>query len=55
MTIGLIIGIIGAALVFLSVSSGNMGAPLSWGLVALGVIVAIIGYARRMLAAVESR
>lgn len=55
MTLGLIFGLIGAVLVFLSVSTGNMGAPLSWGLVALGAIVAIIGFARRMLAAVESR
>jgi len=55
MTIGLIIGLIGAVLVFLSISTGNMGAPLSWGMVAIGAVVAIIGYARRMLAAAESR
>lgn len=55
MTIGLIVGLIGAVLVVLSISTGNMGAPLSWGLIALGAVVAIIGFARRMLAAVESR
>jgi len=55
MTLGLIFGLTGAVLVFLSVSTGNMGAPLSWGLVGLGAVVAIIGFARRMLAAVESR
>lgn len=55
LTAGLIIAVLGAFGVLLSVMSGEMGAPLTWGMVIVGAIVAVVGYARRILAAVESR
>lgn len=52
---GVVIAALGAVGVLLSVMSGAMGAPLTWGMVVVGAIIAVIGYARRILAAVESR
>ena len=55
MQAGLVIVIVGAVLMVLNAL--NEGSPPGWtvGLVVIGVIVAVIGYARRILAAVESR
>lgn len=53
MQAGIVIAVIGAVLVLISVVSGGAGAPLSWGLVTVGVILAGVGYAMRMLKAVE--
>lgn len=52
---GIVVAVLGALLVFMSVYTGGAGAPLSWGMVVVGAILAIAGYARRILAAVESR
>lgn len=52
---GIVIAALGAFGVLMSVISGNMGAPLTWGMVAVGAVIVVIGYARRLLAAVESR
>ena len=55
MQTGLAIVIVGAVLMVLNAL--NEGSPPGWtvGIVVIGVIVAVIGYARRILAAVESR
>lgn len=52
---GVAIAALGLVLVLLSVSSGGAGAPLTWGMVAVGAVLAIIGFAMRILAAVERR
>lgn len=52
---GLFIAGIGLFLVLISVFSGGAGAPLTWLMVGLGLILAAIGFAQRMLAAAESR
>ena len=55
MQTGLVIVIVGAVLMVLNAL--NEGSPPGWtvGIAVIGVIVAVIGYARRILAAVESR
>lgn len=53
MFVGGCIAALGLALVLMSISGGGAGAPLSWGMLAVGALVAVIGFARRLLAAVE--
>lgn len=55
MFMGACIAALGLVLVLMSISSGGAGAPLSWGMLAVGTLVAIIGFGRRVLAAVERR
>lgn len=55
MQTGLVIVIVGAALMMLNALSE--GRPPGWtvGVVVIGAIVAVLGYARRILAALETR
>lgn len=55
MPIGLLIAGLGFVLLVASMSTGGAGAPLSWGLLAVGLLVAVIGFGVRVLAAIEKR
>lgn len=55
MRVGLLMGAVGLLLVIAALSSGGAPTLLVWVLLVVGVILAAAGYARRILAAVESR
>ena len=55
MRVGLLVGLIGVFLLIAVFSSGGAPTLLVWALPFAGLLLAAIGYARRMLAAVESR
>lgn len=55
MRAGLLMGSIGLLLVIAVFSSGGAPTLLVWAVFVGGAVLAVIGYARRILAAVESR
>ena len=55
MTGGLFLAVVGAVLLFLVMGSGGSPTPLVWAMLIGGLIIAAIGFAKRVLAAVERR
>lgn len=55
MNTGLLVGIIGVFLLVAVFSSGGTPTLLVWALPFVGLLLACIGFAKRILAAVESR
>lgn len=54
-TLGLFIAAIGAFFIIMTMTQGNFGAPATWGMVIVGLVIAAVGFARRVLAALEKR
>jgi hypothetical protein len=55
MWVGFVIAVVGLLLCVAAAVSGGTPGALSVGAVLVGAVLAVIGYARRVLAAVESR
>jgi hypothetical protein len=54
-TVGLLVAAIGAVLIIASMSTGNGGTPVTWGILLLGLVIAALGFGARVLAALEKR
>ncbi|MBM7847457.1 hypothetical protein [Arthrobacter roseus] len=53
--LGLFIAAIGAVFITMTMTQGTFGAPTTWGMVIIGLVIAAVGFARRVLAALEKR
>lgn len=53
--IGIFLMIVSALLTGLAMANGHVGSPASWLVLLAGVVLAGLGFARRVLAALENR
>lgn len=55
MTTGLVLAVLGLLLIVVAIASGGGPTIYTLGLFAVGALIAVVGFGRRVLAALESR